>query len=536
MKDIKYLKSKISSLNVDQKSLFDQMLNDNLLQICIPTGAGKGYLMMVDLLNQIISNDSNIFAISTHRLMLNAQHLNDIFEMLSDMIGNIGYVFVGSSKFDVNKYQENSDFNKKLLEKGLSYNELVQSTTSMSEVDSLVSNHLSKGRKVVLLTTYHSLNTLKNLDIDTIYNDEAHTLASESETSQFKENFDQIKYKRCFFFTATPKDCVEDTESFLMNNEEVFGKRIGLTFNECKNKGYIVNPVIHIAMPSNFSTDVDFKSIENMSRFIEDTFMAHCEFIKEHSIDSSKISPKVLIKCPSVDDMWKIHSKMVGAIPGVKICAGASRNDSSNFNHFIDNQGISDRSEYLEILQNLADDESAIVLHYDTMSEGINVAGFTGTEFLGGKLPTITKTLQNTGRSTRLHKEDRNRLVKGEIKVGDGNWIKPHCAVIIPFWDKESEFTSRELARQIKSLRDNFGYDPIYYVSIGSDIGKSKKEDEIDILNKKDDKKRKFELIDEINHEIEILDKEELDLKERERLEKMSMEDWFNHINDIKVI
>ena len=227
---------------------------------------------------------------------------------------------------------------------------------------------------------------------------------------------------------------------------------------------------------------------------------------------------------------------MVGTIPGVKICAGASRNDSSNFNHFIDNQGISDRSEYLEILQNLADDESAIVLHYDTMSEGINVAGFTGTEFLGGKLPTITKTLQNTGRSTRLHKEDRNRLVKGEIKVGDGNWIKPHCAVIIPFWDKESEFTSRELARQIKSLRDNFGYDPIYYVSIGSDIGKSKKEDEIDILNKKDDKKRKFELIDEINHEIEILDKEELDLKERERLEKMSMEDWFNHINDIKVI
>jgi hypothetical protein len=534
MELIKYLKNKISSLNVDQKSLFDQMINDDLLQICIPTGAGKGYLMMVDLLNQIISNDSKIFTISTHRLMLNTQHLNDIFEMLSDMIGDIGYIFVGSSKFDVNKYQENNSFNKKLLEKGLSYNELVQSTTSMEEVDSFVSDHLSKGRKVVILTTYHSLNTLKNLEIGTIYNDEAHTLASESETAQFKDNFNKIKYKRCFFFTATPKDCNEDTESFLMNNEDIFGKRIGLTFNECKNKGYIVTPVIHIAVPSNFSNDVDFKSIENMAKFVEDTFIAHSKFIKEHSIDPSKISPKILIKCPSVDDMWKIHSKMVGTIVGVKICAGASRNDNSNFNHFIDNVGVSDRSQYLEILQNLFDDESAIVLHYDTMSEGINIAGFTATEFLGGKLPTITKTLQNTGRSTRLHKGDRNRLVKGEISVGDGNWIKPYCAVIIPYWDKESEFTSKELARQIKSLRDKFGYDPIYYVSIGSDLGKSKKEDEIGTLNKKDDKKKKSEIIDEINHEIEILDKEEIDLKESEILNSMSMDEWFNHINDIK--
>jgi hypothetical protein len=270
-----------------------------------------------------------------------------------------------------------------------------------------------------------------------------------------------------------------------------------------------------------------------MVKFVEDTFLAHSEFIKENSIDPEKIAPKILIKCPSVDDMWKIHSKLVGTISGVKICAGASRNDNSNFNHFIDEVGISDRSQYLEILQNLHDDESAIVLHYDTMSEGINVAGFTGTEFLGGKLPTITKTLQNTGRSTRLHKEDRDKLVKGEISVGDGNWIKPHCAVIIPYWDKESEFTTRELARQIKSLRDNFGYDPIYYVSIGSDLGKSKKEDEIDALNKKDDKKKKFELIEEINHEIEILDKEEMDLKELERINAMSIEEWFKFANDL---
>ena len=313
-----------------------------------------------------------------------------------------------------------------------------------------------------------------------------------------------------------------------MNNFEVFGKRIGLTFNECKEKGYIVIPVIHIAVPSNLNYEMEFKSTANMSKFVVETFLAHTKFIKEHSSDPSKIAPKILVKCPSVDEMWKIHGELVGKLNGVKICAGASRNEIGIFNHFIDDRGISDRGEYLEELQAMDDNEMAIILHYDTMSEGINISGFTGVEFLGGKLPTITKTLQNTGRATRLHKEDRSRLKSGEINLSDrSTWIKRYCAVIIPFWDKESEFTTNELARQIKGLRDNFGYDPVYYVSIGSDIADGKSKDELDALNKKNEKNRKFELIDQINHEIEVMDKEELDLKERERIMKLSDLEWF---------
>jgi hypothetical protein len=205
----------------------------------------------------------------------------------------------------------------------------------------------------------------------------------------------------------------------------------------------------------------------------------------------------------------------------------------SSFNHFIDSEGIAGRSEYLEKIQNFDESEMAIVLHYDTMSEGINVSGFTGVMFLGGKLPTIIKTLQNTGRATRLHLFDRDRLGKGEIMVGDGKWIKPNCAVIIPFWDSESDFTKEELSKQIKGLRDNFGYDPVYYVSIGSDIGSGKKKDDMEGLNKKDEKNKKSELIEEIQHYIERFDKEESDLKEIERINSMSMEEWFNYANNI---
>lgn len=526
-----FVKNKINTLNIDQLSLFKQMQSNDKLQICIPTGAGKGYLMIVDLLNQIVNSKNDVFVISSHRLMLNTQHLNDIFDMLSPMLGKIGYVFVGSSKYDTSKFQTNASFNKLLLKKRLSYNEIVSSTTSKKEVDEIVSNHIQSGRKVIILTTYHSLHTLKNTNIDIIYNDEAHTLASESETALFRDNFESIKYKRCFFLTATPKDCVEDTEAFLMNNEDVFGKRIGLTFKECVDRGYITKPVIHVAIPSNLNYDVEFKSVSNMSKFIQETFSAHTSFIKEHSSDPDKVAPKILVKCYSVDDMWRIHTDLVGKLPGVKICAGASRNESSNFNHFINNEGIVSRSEYLERLQDLKEEDMAIILHIDTMSEGINLAGFTGTEFLGGKLPTITKTLQNTGRSTRLHKSDRDRVRSGEITTSDySKWIKPYCAVIIPFWDKESEFTTKELARQIKGLRDNFGYDPTYYISIGSDLSKGKKEEDIDALNKKKEINKKFEIIDEINHEIELMDQEESDIKDLHIVKDMNLDDWVDFV------
>ena len=133
-----------------------------------------------------------------------------------------------------------------------------------------------------------------------------------------------------------------------------------------------------------------------------------------------------------------------------------------------------------------------------------------------------------------MHPIDRNKLRNGEIKVGDGNWVKPYCAVIIPYWDRESEFSSKELARQIKDLRDNFGFDPSYYISIGDDIAKGKKPEEMDQLNTLGEKNKKVEVIEEIRNEIEILDAEEIDMKERERINSLSDFDFFNEINSVK--
>ena len=310
-------------------------------------------------------------------------------------------------------------------------------------------------------------------------------------------------------------------------------KRIGLTFKECVARGYMVNAIAQIAVPNNFDPSIEFRSIKNMTKFVTDSFLYHDNWINKNSFDSSKIAPKILVKCSSVDEMWNLRNELLGKIPGVIICAGASRpGEIGNFNHMIDNLEIRNRSEYLEKIQKFSDIQKAIVLHYDTMSEGINVSGFTGVMFLSGQLPTKFKILQNIGRATRLHPFDRERLEKGEIIVGDNNWIKKCCVVILPYWDIESELTKNELSRQLKQLKD---MDAIFDVkiSIGSDIGEGKEDDEIPDQNKKDERKKKSELIDKINTTMDQLDKAEEENRESERLNGMSVEEWFKFANNI---
>jgi len=530
MSNIEYLESKIGTLNSDQFNLWSEMRTNNRLNICIPTGSGKGYIMMVDLLNRIIKSDEKVFTIASHRLMLNGQHMDDIFNMTSPLVGDIGFIFVGSSRYDITKFQQDPKINSGLFSKGLSFNDIFQSTTRKFELAAYTQKHIQSGRKVVILTTYHSLNCLSGLEVGTLYCDEAHTLATDTETAQFKENFESITYKNCYFFTATPKDLAEDGDFFLMNNESVFGKRIGLTFKECVEKGYIVTPVVHIAMPQSYDSGVDYKSVENMAKFVEDTFRAHSEFVRKNSCDPDKIEPKLLVKCPGVDEMWKIRKLLVGKMDGVKICAGASWSNT-NYNHYIDDEGISGRGDYLDGIKAISG--RAIVLHFDVMGEGVNITGFTGVMFLGGRLPTIVKTLQNTGRATRLHPEDRNRFRKGEIKVGEyEGWIKPFCAVIIPFFDRESEMTSKRISEDIKELRDSFDFNPVYYVSVGSDLGSSGGGEEMEGLNDSEKVGKKVKLIEEIKHNIEVLDRNQADAIKRKEILDLTLEDWFNFANN----
>ena len=560
------LEKRIKKSNEDQLDCFYEMYKNNRLTICLPTGGGKGHLMITDLLNRIITTNESIFAIATHRLMLNTQHMSDIIGDFLPTTGKIGYIFVGSIKFNSafleneidmerdpikreKKRQKLIDFNSRLYKLGLSRDSIISSVISSPELNEKIAEHIKEGRKVVIVTTYHSLMKLGSIDIDTIYCDEAHILAtnSQKEDAKFKTNFNLITSKNYYFFSATPKDLLglvegETTNTFLMNNEDIFGKRIGITFAVAVAKGYIVEPIIHLLRPADLEEGVDeFGTLEDKVKFIKEAFYAHRDYMRKRSADPDKLGVKILIKCSSVtDEMWPLFELLVGTLPGVKICAGASVENVGGVDvqgkHYIDNRNIPKRDNFLKELQSLKDEEEAIVLHFDILSEGINVAGFTGIMFLSGLMLTITKILQNIGRTTRLSEIDRERLIAKLISVAEcalepqSTWVKPCSAVIIPYWDDKSNETRRLMATIIHDLRHRYDFNARLEVNLGDDRGTTIGERVPPNLTPDEANRIREALVEEIEQEIEGIRVGIVERYEAHRVDNLSEDDWFDNV------
>lgn len=520
----------VKTLNKDQSDIYNQMLEKNKLQICIPTGVGKGYIMRVDILRRILG-DENVIAIASHRLILNTQHTDDVINSLTDVISDVRFIFVGSDNYDMDKHQSNTKMVKNLIKSGTSFKELSLNTLSTTDIQKYVDKYKEDGKKVIIVTTYHSLDKLAGVDIDTLYCDEAHTLATEKE-GNFKSNFESISTKNVYFFTATPKDCSDedDTVSFLMNNEDIFGERIGMTMKDAIQKGYITNPMIHIAIPEKYDHQ-DMNNLTNKVKFITDSYEVHSKKVKENSSDPDSIEAKMLIKCESVDEMWALYERLIGALDGVKVFAGASRKGTDGSSYEADGDKLT-KTEHLDSLRYLKNNDKAIVLHVDTLSEGVNVKGFTGVMFLTDNSPTIIKLLQNIGRGTRVLDVDRKNFVDGLINTDDyKGWVKPNTYVILPIFNPESESSQDYLSKTIKKLKFD---DKIarYIISIGNDLGKGNKNDVDDMIDSKM-KDVKKSLVDKIEHRIEEMEKLDRDIREQEKLKKLKGFDFLNRIKGL---
>lgn len=558
----------LKTFNSDQVDMFNLLERESKHQFRVPTGVGKGYVMILHILKSIINSDSKTFAIASHRLSLNNQHLRDIieFSVKLGLIGKVKFLTIGSAALNTSKILQedlnlNILFNKSLYEYNktldiksrITASDIFKSTLVKSQVNSILQNNYNNGFKTIIVTTYNSLDKLADNELDIIYLDEAHILASNKEDADFKINYDKIKAKKRFFFTATPKDVEEqylkDGESsdiFLMNNKGIFGEIYTIPFVKCVQSAYITKPVIHIAHPVDYQDGVNYDSIGNKAKFVTDTFKAHERWLKSVSFRPNEIEPKVLVRCESVPHMWDMHRKLSEIVDkDIIVCAGASYNDGGEDKHAFGNEWVSNRDEFIKKIQNVKDTQKMIILNFDIFSEGINVPGITGVLFLQGKMPSIAKVIQNIGRATRLHKFDRDRIRKGEIGVNDYSvWVKPYCAVIIPYWDVASEFTKRLLADTVRKLRDSWEFDPHFILSVGDDLANGDGENSDEGLNKLNKGNKKVKLIEEINQEIEKLSEEDLDLKERERLQGMSKlellkekigmtDNWFKKQNSI---
>ena len=540
-----YLLSEYNKLNEDQKRIVNDIDTNDKINVCIPTGVGKGYMMFYDILDNIESNKVKTMSIVTHRLMLNDQHSQDIFKKLYLYAGEIGFIIVGSVPISLNDENQKlwnpiiKNYNiGKSREDSANFRRLIKQTTSQKDVNDWTNDFLNSGKKVIIISTYQSLSSLKGIKIDKIYCDEAHILATGTEKdTEFKNSYLSLDIKKSVFFTATPKDLVSETDpstSFLMNNENIFGKRFGLDYGECIVKGYIVKPIIHLSYPSN--DIIGDLSLNDKVKFVQETFDTHDKFVNDKCI-TKKLRAKMLIKCSGVQEMWELHSSLVSVMKDVIITAGASKGEenSSNDKHKINNETINNRNNYLSRLKTYGEEVPMIVLHVQTMTEGINISYFTGVFFLLKVLPTEKELIQNIGRGMRLNDIDRVNLKNGSIDSKDlSKWVKPFCSVIIPHWNSETIDNSKVISDKIYKISKTLDYKFDWQISLGNDMAEGKSDLDMPLLNDRKKKKMK-DLVEKIQNHIDTFEMDEENIKRVEKLEgyKNIIKNINSELNDL---
>jgi hypothetical protein len=294
-----------------------------------------------------------------------------------------------------------------------------------------------------------------------------------------------------------------------MNNSKLFGPIIyEKTPLEMIEAGVIIRPRIHLVDVSNESD-----KMQPLDKHVH----AIIESFKEHATFCSYMGRKLLVVANDSEELDGIVSH-----PEIKNMLDISTNlkifdISARFKPRINGEPVS-REIFLENLRTLTDNDNAIILHINILTEGIDVPGITGVMILGDM--GFTRFLQNLGRASRLHERDRNKLNKNTLNYNDlDHFTKPYAWIIIPVYGPCGKDLRKKMTEIIYSLR-NYGFRASQDVVI-KQHNKNKIES-LEMLNEKDTRANGYlQTFIEIQNYIEEKEKaDKLDI-ERYNIQQM---------------
>jgi len=380
-----------------QQTALQELSNHNKGVITIPTGGGKTYVFMSDAKNRIASDNKLLtFVIVAPRILLANQLADEFKQFLIDESIFITHVHSG--------------------ENGTTKSEKIQ-------VQSMIAK--AQNQHHLIFTTYNSLHKVNEsgIDIDVAYFDEAHHSVKPSHsvgvahTSKVADN--------TYFFTATPK--TKMTQDF-----ETFGNHIvSVSAKELMSAGTILSPEVEVyefdtVRTKHNAASVDADNVAGIVSQIEDN------------------TPKILVAAPSTRIIWEslTQSNLMSELNEIGYTV---MHITSKHGAYINKLKVS-REKFFQKLSQLGDDENAkvIVFHHSILGEGINVPGLTHCIMLRN-LPTI-EMLQTIGRVIRIAKNDRKKLMNGELKPGQFSLYSKQCGkVIVPVSTGYGKATQKKL-------------------------------------------------------------------------------------------
>mgnify|MGYP003636150717 FL=1 len=411
--------------------------------VVMPTGTGKTFVQAGIIAEDIKNNPGfRMYVVNAPRIMLSFQLLEEVFKFNVNNGVDARYMAVHSGRMeqnDLDKYRfNNSDFD---------YSQ-ISSTTSPGEISLMINEAKESNQPLIFFSTYNSAIQIERGrhedPINIILNDEAHYLVQE----RFNTDFNEMGTERKYFFTATTKETPSD-EGLGMNNVEFYGERIYvMTPLEAINLGKIVRPRVHIVSTNDGQVMTQDELDKNLGKLVMDSYREHSKLLK------SDIKGKMLIASSGLNDMRSLilsHEITDFINRGGKFYAVAS---DQEINNFINGERVS-RREFLKQLQvdGAKANQELIVIHYDILTEGIDVPGLTGVLFLRDLKKS--KFIQTYGRVARLDIEDR-RLINNNVISPDelDKMNKPYAWIIIPAVKTEDTDKLANLENIIEELRD----------------------------------------------------------------------------------
>ena len=407
-----------------QKEAWYAASNNVIGQILSPCGTGKTRIQACviagEMIKKQLDNKRSVSVIASHRLALNRQLAEQILELVIKCHLPIDVLFVGSDRINFNRlYTKYNNIGYTPFTSRHLY------SLSKNEIANFVQVAKEKNRHVFIISTYHSFDCLENIEeIDIATFDEAHTIAS---NNSFKENISKIfnKINKKFFFTATRK---VEGESGGMNDKSFFGDIIyDADPSQMIIAGEIVSPKLHtIGVLGRRKT-----GIENTEMLIKNTleaFTEHRKHIKKNSSAPDLIGAKLLVSCVGISEMNSIATNK-------NLLDWAASNNISILSISSDGQNINGedcgKSQLFDKMNSLKDNEDAIILNVDMLTEGIDLPSITGVMPLRDLGPI--KLIQLLGRCLRLFSYDRAKLYNKEMDSKDlAKFVKPHGYLIIP--------------------------------------------------------------------------------------------------------
>jgi len=456
--------------------------------LCLPTGTGKTFLEAGIIAETILEEPGfQIYVINAPRILLSFQLAKEAYQFLLQCGLEARYMFVHSGgSLEERDTEDIRIAANEATEAQIPYSTFLHGTDTAT-ICKAMEDAKTMNVPLICIATYNSCERVElarqKLDLPPlrlVVNDEAHYLVQE----RFFDVLHTLTYQQCLFFTATTKE-TPSPEGRGMNNVDAYGPVLySLSPRDAMDRGRIVRPRLHFV-----TTKIKLENGDEVDAYtnylIKEAFKQHENHLaftaRERDtsipgITAEALNPKMLVALRGVGEIIGfLNSEEYRQMreQNVEIFA-ISSNDAVGNNI---NKDRKNRPEFLKILKAVGNDptKKVLALHFDILTEGIDVNGFTG--LLALRYLTKTKLIQGYGRTARLHPTDRKNIEDKVILPWE--WkkqMKPFSYVLLPDIATQTNDQKQSLIDLIWMMRE-YGYDFAEHI-LGDQMIRAAQEDD----------------------------------------------------------